>query len=88
MTTMDHDAMPFASIEAQRRHFRLLQHISDLVAALGKQRTRKKAIEKLSTLDEHLLRDIGLDPQDLRDAMENRRSSLLFSPYRAPHERD
>jgi uncharacterized protein YjiS (DUF1127 family) len=88
MTTMDHDAMPFAGLEAQRRHFRLLHHISNLVAALQKRRTRTKAYQQLSALDEHLLRDIGLNPQDLRDALENRRSSMLFSPFRAPYEKD
>lgn len=88
MTTIDSETLPLAGIQEQRRHFRLLQHISDLLAAFQKRRSRKKAFQQLSVLDEHLLRDIGLNPQDLRDAFENRRSSLLFSPYRAPFERD
>lgn len=87
MTSIDHDSLPLG-LDEQRTHFRQLRRISDLIAAVMQHQKRKKALREISMLDEHLLRDIGLNPQDLRDAFENRRSSMLFSPYRMPFERD
>ncbi|HWA18884.1 MAG TPA: DUF1127 domain-containing protein [Devosia sp.] len=87
MTSIDHDSMPLG-IEDQQHRFGLLQAIAGFFAGLAKRRRRKRAIQQISTLDEHLLRDIGLNPQDFRDAFENRRSSLLFTPFREPYERD
>lgn len=85
MTTIDQDTMPMG-IEEQRLRYRLLQKVADLIADLSLRRKRKKALQKLTMLDEHLLRDIGLNPRDLHDAFEGRNSSLLFNPYRAPYE--
>jgi uncharacterized protein YjiS (DUF1127 family) len=99
MTSIDHDSMPLAGIEDHPHRFALLRQtggfslspirrIGAMFAALLKRRARRKALQQISTLDEHLLRDIGLNPQDFRDAFENRRSSLLFTPYRTPDYRD
>ena len=38
----------------------------------------------LSHIDAHLLRMVGLNPEDFRDAAEGRQSSLLFWPFRQP----
>jgi uncharacterized protein YjiS (DUF1127 family) len=88
MTTIDHETMPLAVAGAQSPRFRMLQKIGELVAALGKAHQRRRAYQQLSTLDAHLLRDIGLNPDDLRDAFENRTTSLLFEPVRLPSSRD
>jgi uncharacterized protein YjiS (DUF1127 family) len=48
-------------------------------------RHRRKAaatVLELSRMDEYLLRDIGIEPQDVHDALENRRLTLLFNPIR------
>lgn len=37
---------------------------------------------ELSQIDARFLRDMGLNPDDFRDAFEGRRSSLLFTPFR------
>jgi uncharacterized protein YjiS (DUF1127 family) len=86
MTSIDHDTLPLG-IEAMPHRAGLVQRISAIFASLRKRRSRKRAIQQISALDEHLLRDIGLNPQDFRDAFENRRSSLLFVPFRTPDER-
>ena len=51
---------------------------------LKKHLARRQAKFDLSHLDAHLLRDMGLNPDDFRDAFEGRRSSLLFTPFRHP----
>jgi uncharacterized protein YjiS (DUF1127 family) len=48
-------------------------------------RHRRKAaatVLELSRMDEYLLRDIGIEPQDVHDALRNRQLSLLFNPIR------
>lgn len=86
MTTIEHDSLPLAGVGAQRQHFRLLQKIADLLAALHKRRERKRAFQHLSTLDPHLLRDIGFIPEDMRDAATVKRALLLYEPIRLPYE--
>lgn len=49
-----------------------------------KRRIQRLARFELSHIDAHLLRDMGLNPDDFRDAAEGRRSSLLFTPFRHP----
>lgn len=88
MTTIDHDTMPLGGIEAQKLRFSLMQKAADLLGALSRKRERKRAYEQLSRLDAHLLRDMGINPDDVRDAFEGRRSSLLFEPIRRPFGRE
>ena len=38
----------------------------------------------ISHYDAHVLRQLGLNPDDFRDAFEGRRSSVLFNPFRHP----
>jgi len=49
-----------------------------------KKRAHRDARADLSHIDAHLLRMMGLNPDDFRDAAEGRRSSLLFDPFRHP----
>lgn len=39
-----------------------------------------------SEVDARLLRQMGLNPEDFSDALEGRRSSVLFSPFRQPRD--
>lgn len=48
------------------------------------RRAERRARFDLSHIDPRLLRDMGLNPDDFRDAAEGRRSSLLFTPFRHP----
>ena len=47
-----------------------------------KRRANRGPTEQLTHRDAHMLRDIGLNPDDFRDAFEGRNSSLLFEPFR------
>ncbi len=40
----------------------------------------------LSPIDARLLRRMGLNPDDVDDALAGRRSSVLFSPFRQPRD--
>ncbi len=54
--------------------------------ARRRRRERKLAIE-LSRLDVRLLRDIGIEPQDVTDALHGRPGpSILFHPMRRGHD--
>jgi uncharacterized protein YjiS (DUF1127 family) len=48
------------------------------------RRARRIAEFELSHLDAHLLRDMGLNPDDFRDAFAGRGRSVLFMPFRHP----
>ena len=63
---------------------------SRMLAAIAAGRQRRayhRILIELSHHDAHLLRDIGIDPADVADALTRRSMSLLFSPIRAPYER-
>ena len=45
-------------------------------------RSRHRPIDRLSMSDERLLRDVGLEPQDILDAINCRRSSVWLTPMR------
>jgi hypothetical protein len=42
---------------------------------------------ELAHIDANLLRAMGLNPDDFRDAFEGRNSSALFTPFRHPRDR-
>lgn len=45
-------------------------------------KARRRAMIYLSHYDAHMLRDIGIDPRDVEDAINDRRRSLLLHPIR------
>ena len=47
-------------------------------------KTRRDANLVISHYDAHVLRQLGLNPDDFRDAFEGRRTSVLFTPFRHP----
>ena len=51
---------------------------------MSKRRPKHQAKSDLSHIDAHLLRMVGLNPDDFRDAAEGRRRSLLCTPFRHP----
>lgn len=53
--------------------------ISDL---LHLARRRREPIDRLPIADERLLRDVGIEPLDILDAVNRRRSSVWLAPMR------
>lgn len=45
-------------------------------------RTRARRSTELSMADERLLRDLGIEPRDVHDAINRRRSSVWLAPMR------
>ncbi len=67
----------------------ILAGLRRLWATHKRRREERRVILVLSQLDEHLLRDIGLEPLDIQDAITGRRSaSMLFNPMRNKHNAD
>ena len=69
---------------APARRLRRQPHILRLLYAMFRRHRRAmRTYIELSKLDERLLYDIGIDPQDVRDALQNRPGlSLLMHPMR------
>ena len=80
MTTLDlNDGLP-----AARAGF-----FAGLLRALARgaeRRRRQREIIELSRLDARLLRDVGLEPIDVYDALNGRQRSILFNPVRRTND--
>ena len=79
MTTIDYHDLPMEASLTRRRPFAALR---DWYAAMQRRRNARLTMAELSRLDARLLRDIGINPMDVRDAYEGRSSSILFDPIR------
>lgn len=53
-------------------------------ATWRRRRQARITLGELHRMDAYLLRDMGIEPQDVIDALEGRNSSLLFNPVRKP----
>jgi uncharacterized protein YjiS (DUF1127 family) len=60
----------------------LIARLRQRLAAFRHRRRQRAAALELSRMDERLLRDIGIDPQDVLDALKGRGRSVLFHPVR------
>jgi uncharacterized protein YjiS (DUF1127 family) len=78
MTTLD---LYEASGVAEKRPA-ILAGLKRLWAGFGRRREERMTLNALSRLDPYLLRDIGIEPLDVYDALSGRRRSILFSPIR------
>jgi uncharacterized protein YjiS (DUF1127 family) len=77
MTTMDlNEAVPGAS------HRGPGSLIGRLFRRWRERRHERVTLIELSTMSPRLLRDMGIEPGDVRDALDGRRSSVLFNPIR------
>jgi uncharacterized protein YjiS (DUF1127 family) len=47
-----------------------------------RKRAQRIALRELSQLDARLLRDIGIEPVDVYDALTGRRRSIILNPIR------
>lgn len=67
----------------------ILAGLRRLWATHKRRREERRVILALSQLDEYLLRDIGLEPLDVYDAINGRRgAAMLFNPMRKKRNAD
>ena len=79
MTTIDYHDLPMEAPATRRRPFAALR---SWFAQLQRQSNERHTRKVLSQLDARLLRDIGINPMDVRDAYDGRSGSILFDPIR------
>lgn len=78
MTTLD-----FLVSEAPiARRPSLLGGLRSLLMRHRRRRDSFRSFEELSRMDARLLRDMGIEPLDVEDALNDRRRSILFNPMR------
>ena len=51
------------------------------------RRAERATLTGLSRMQPYLLRDMGIEPGDIFDALDGKRSSVLFDPLRIPEHR-
>ncbi|MGV3491036.1 MAG: DUF1127 domain-containing protein [Devosia sp.] len=78
MTTIDYNdtIIGRATVELPRTG----NWLSRLYARWKRHRIQRKTLVELSHMDAYMLRDIGIDPVDVRNAMSGLNSSALFNP--------
>lgn len=80
MTAIDYGAVRGADTTAKPRRPRFLRMI---LAQFRRKRRVIRTYLELSRLDERLLYDLGIDPIDVRDALnDHSTTSILFEPMR------
>jgi uncharacterized protein YjiS (DUF1127 family) len=84
VTTMDiNESVP----DALPERVGFFGELRQAVARFADARRKRRAIIEISRLDARLLRDIGIEPIDVYDALNGRRRSILFNPVRrSDHE--
>lgn len=82
MTTIDINDLPVPATRA----FRPFAWLGMALAAWRQSARRRRTIQHISTLDAHLLRDIGIAWQDVHDAHVGRRRTIWLNPLPRDHE--
>jgi uncharacterized protein YjiS (DUF1127 family) len=78
MTTLESDDL----LAAPRKRPGLFAAIFQAIERNRLWHARQRALIQLSHFDAHMLRDMGIDPGDVADALNRRSMSLLFYPIR------
>lgn len=81
MTTMDIGRAP-DGVVPERHSFGLLARMLKPFRRMAERRRERATLIALAQMDAYMLRDIGIEPRDVYDALEGRQSSLLFNPIR------
>lgn len=76
MTTYDLDDLPVT----RRSSFGPIAWIGTVFAKWRAERRRQKAMQGLSELNAHLLRDIGIHWEDVHDGILGHRRSIWLNP--------
>jgi len=79
MTTLDFNDTTL-ELPARRRTGRLIAWFRHP----RHRRMQRMTLAEFERMNLHMLRDMGIEPQDVIDAMEGRNSSALFEPMRRP----
>lgn len=82
MTTIDLDERPLAI-----RHNTDPGFIRRLLRRWVQRKKERDTLFGLSRMQPYLLRDMGIEPGDIFDALDGKRSSVLFNPMRKPGHR-
>lgn len=61
--------------------------IRRLFSRWGERREERATLMELSRMSPHLLRDMGIEPGDIHDALDGSRSPALLSRMRKPGHR-
>ena len=83
MTTLDTNGVLIVTPKAPGLFMRIVR----TMATYRARRAHRRVLFHLSQYDAHMLRDMGLDPRDMEDALNMRRPSLLFDPIRRSEDR-
>jgi uncharacterized protein YjiS (DUF1127 family) len=62
-------------------------YIRRLFRRWRERREERATLLALARMQAHLLRDMGIEPSDIYDALDGNRSSVLFNPVRKPDHR-
>jgi uncharacterized protein YjiS (DUF1127 family) len=85
MTTIDlYEPIP----ERRGRHPALIAGIKRLWTSMQKRGARRRSIIELSRMDARLLRDMGIEPLDVTDALSGKRRSVWLNPMRKPADHE
>lgn len=68
----------------RRNAGRVLGGLRAAIAAVGHWHRKRQTLARLSKLDDYLLRDVGIDPAELYDAMYGEHTSLWQKPHLRP----
>lgn len=80
MTTMDLETALIGAADTTERRGNFLTR---LIGRWRRERAARTALYDLSRLDAHLLRDMGIEPMDVYDALNRKAGpSVLFHPMR------
>lgn len=82
MTTIDINDLAAPSTRA----FRPFAWLGSARAAWRRAARRRRTIQHLSTLDAHLLRDIGIAWEDVSDGLQGHRRTIWLNPLPRDHE--
>lgn len=82
MTTIDLNESPLVT-----RHDTDAGFIRRLLGRWLQRRRERATLIGLMRMEPHLLRDMGIEPGDIFDALDGKRSSVLFNPVRKPDHR-
>lgn len=86
MTTIDFDETLAAS-QPRGILARIGEALNHRIAVMRKRREERLVLDELIRLDERMLRDLGIEPMDVYDALYRKRgTSVLFNPVRKPEK--
>jgi uncharacterized protein YjiS (DUF1127 family) len=81
MTTMDIDRATEVAAPERRSHG-LLAGILGLLKRMEERRVERATLIELSRMNAYMLRDMGIEPRDIYDALDGRKNSVLLNPIR------